>query len=327
MSAGEILNCIYNIEEEDLLIDESSLAERNFVKIYEGEYIDTRIDIVFYQNKVLFEQEIENRIKQNNKFLPVILGKSKNTCLKINDFFNYCLVLEKPNYLNLSDTIKKNILSTNEILNLIKNLIHFYDFFNTRNHFFGILSLEEILYDKKTQDIKVVKYPLDISSYNISNEDHLKNYIDKERLILLAPEIIKGIKTQQHFELNSITESWNLGMLVYQILENNTFFEINESSKDFTLEIIMNIDNQTITEKINSLNHNQIIKNLLKKLLKSDKKQRLCTKLLKQTFLKRINFNDNNNKNYNYNNLNSFNNKNPISSEGIPPKQIESKFI
>ena len=317
----EIINFIYNIDEEDLLFDELNFEEKDLVKIYSGEYIDTRIDIVFYENKELFKQDIENRIKYNNKFLPTILGKSINTCLDVSNYYNQCLILEKPNYDNLFEILKKKELKLSEILDLIKNLIHMYDFFNSRNFFFGILSLNEIYYDKKTQELKIVKYPLDFSCYQINSEENLKNCFDKEYLVLLAPEIIKAIKLQQNYELNNISESWSLGMLIYEILENKAFFEINESSKEFILEILMNIDNQTISNKINGMNNNQNIKNLMKKLLKSDKRQRLCTKLIKQTFLKRINSNENEAHN-------AFNNINNIQSgDAIKSKNSESKNL
>jgi len=289
----ELFNCMYNIDEEDLLINDINFEEKNRVKIYIGEYVDTKIDLVFYENQLLFNQELENRIKHNNKYLPVILGKSSSSCLSVNEYFNYCLILEKPNFNNLYNIIKRKELKIPDILNLIKNLIQMFDFFNTRNLFFGILHLNEIFYDKITQELKIVKYPLDFSYNEIKSEDNLKKLFEKEYLILLAPEVIKCIKMQQNFELNSITESWNLGMLVYEILENKPLYEIDDYSKDFTLEILMNIDNQTISNKINGLNHNQNIKNLLKKLLKTDKRQRLCTKLIKQTFLKRIVLNEN----------------------------------
>lgn len=320
--SNEIINYIYNIDEEDLLIDEMNVFEKNFIKVFPGEYIDTKIDIVFFETKELLEIEIENRIKNNNKFLQVILGKSVNSCLSLDNFYNCSLILEKPNYDNLSHILKRKDFKISDILNLIKNLIHFYDFFNTRNLFFGILNLDEIFYDKISQEMKVVKYPLDISYFQIDNEEKLKNYFDKDRLILLAPEIIKAIKLHQNYELNSVTESWNLGMLIYQILENKPFFEINESSKDFTLEILMNIDNQTISNKINGLNQNQNIKNLLKKLLKSDRRQRLCTKLIKQTFLKRININNELDNNC----FASINNNNVISREANGTKNLDSKI-
>jgi len=316
--SNEIINYIYNIDEEDLLIDEVNISEKNFVKVFLGEYIDTKIEIVFYESKKLFDLEIENRTKNNNKFLPVILGKSMNSCLPLDNFYNRSLILERPNYDNIANILKIKELKMSDNLNFIKNLIHFYDFFNTRNRFFGILSSDEIFYNKNTQEIKVVKYPFDFSYFQINNEEKLKEYFDKEKLILLPPEVIKAIKMQQNYELNSVTESWNLGMLIYEILENTLFFEINESSKEFTLEILMNIDNQTISNKINRLNHNQNLKNLLKKLLKSDKKQRLCTKLIKQSFLKRININDLENNCFAVNN-------NLISCEGNGIKNTESK--
>lgn len=315
--SNEIINFIYSIDEEDLLIDELSVSERNYVKVFPGEYIDSIIDIVFYETKELLDLEIESRIKFNNKFLPVILGKSINSCLNLDNFYNCSLILEKPNFDNLANLLKRKEFKIIDVLNLIKNLIHFFDFFNTRNFFFGILGLNEIFYNKTTQEIKVVKYPLDYMCFQINNEEKLKSNFDKERLILLAPEIIKAIKIQQSYELNSVTESWNLGMLIYEILENKPFFEINESSKDFTLEILINIDNQTISNKINGLNHNQNIKNLLKKLLKSDKRQRLCTKLIKQTFLKRININDSYNNGFT-------NNNNVITSDGLATKNLDS---
>lgn len=290
--SNQILNYFYNIDEEDIIIDELNLSEKNYVKVFLGEYIDTKIEIVFYESKKLFDIEIENRIKNNNKFLPVILGKSTNSCLDLNNFYNLSLIFERPNCENLASILKRKELKMSDNLILFKNLIHLYDFFNSRNLFFGVLSLDQIFYDKKTQEIKIIKYPLDFSYFKIVNEDLLKNYLEKEQIILLGPEIVRAIKMQQIYELSSITESWNLGMLIYEILENKPLFEINESSKEFTIEILMNIDNQTISNKINGLNYNQNIKNLLKKLLKSDKKHRLCTKLIKQTFLKRINLNE-----------------------------------
>ena len=105
-------------------------------------------------------------------------------------------------------------------------------------------------------------------------------------------------------------------MLIYEILENKLFFEISETSKDFILEIIINVDNQTINNKINRLNFNQNLKNLLKKLLKPDKRQRLCTKLIKQTFLRRITSTE----------LNGYNISN-INHNNLGPKNVESKIL
>jgi hypothetical protein len=311
-----LIQYIYEIDEEDLLIDEPELnliepKNRNInIKIFPGEYIDSKIELVFFDTKENLSKELEIRVKNNNKYLPIILGKSINNSLLLDNFYNNCLIFEKGNLENLQILLKNKELKIQEILELIKQLINLFDFFNSRNLFLGTLSLSDLFYDKNTFELKVFKFPLAFIDNNINTEDDLLKRFEKENLILLAPEIIRNFKSNKNknkislnnnninnnninfidnnYFIDNYTDSWNLGILIFEILEGKSLFEISEFSKEFILEIIANIDNDTITKKINSINFNQNFKNLLKKLLKVDRKNRLCTKLVKQSFLKRI---------------------------------------
>ena len=290
------LNCLYFIEEEEILLNEKPDFVCDNLKIFQGEYLNKRVFSYFVSDFTeVINKEILLRIKYSDSFHIPLLGYSINSNPNLGKSF----VFEFPsNTFSLASLISNNDLIYDKKLMVISELIALYEFENSRNLNFQSLTLNDLYFNKKTNKLYVLKYPLMI--------ENKLDVLEYDKLSCLSPEIMKkfyGTKSKVHEEdLNSKTEAWNLGLLIYEVLEGKHFTSMGEfgveSSKMFNnnptnqnikqklSDFIQNLTNNYITQRINYLQYNQYIKNLLKKLLKVDQKQRCCTKVIMQDWIK-----------------------------------------
>jgi hypothetical protein len=216
-------------------------------------------------------------------YLPALLGVCNYSSL------GNGLVLEKVKGKSLDCLIYNNEINFEERIEIIYSIISMFDFSNTRNLFFKNLILKDLVFDKKSDRIFLNKCPI----------NYIENTYSNEQLMNLPPEFAKMNKgstnseTCEHFydisvTVNENSNSWILGLLIAEILEGKHILFNRNESKGEILKIISSIDNNSIVKKINSLPYNQYLKNILKKLLKIDPKQRSNSKLIKQKFNKNL---------------------------------------
>ena len=285
---GNFLNSdlIYKIEEEDLIVRENENTtnnELNSICVFDSEYLDFKVDFVIIKSDDILEKEITERIKASNFYLPALLGVCNYSSL------GNGLVLEKVKGKSLHTLIYNNEINFEERIEIIYSLISMFDFSNSRNLYFKNLILKDLVYDKKSDRIFLNKCPIN------NNE----NYYSNEQLTNLPPEYPKmneGSTKSETCEpyndisvnVNENSNSWILGLLIAEILEGKHILFNGKESKREILKILSILDNNSIFKKINSLSYNQYLKNVMKKLLKVDPKQRSNSKLIKQKFNKNL---------------------------------------
>ena len=285
----DILNYFYCVNEEDIIIEESIKFTDEIITIYEGEYLNRLINFYVINDENLLKKELLLRSKHNNFFFSSLLGYCNHS------FFGMGLIIDKTEGENLSKTTKSDgSKNHHKKIAIIKELINLYDFQNSRNLIFGTLTLNDILYIEKTEKLVITKFPLSLYYVNTSSNKTI-NYdiLSCEEMLYLDPKLLNSEK-----EFNKYTETWNMGLLIYEIIEGKKLFHINEDlirnkKKVEILNRIAEYNDNYIVEKINQMKCSQILKSLLKKTIKLTQSQRVCTKIINETFSQKI-FNKNN---------------------------------
>jgi len=305
-----LLNLLYFIEEEEILLNENADSTTDIAQIFQGIYLNKKVLQYFIKDPEIIEKETLLRIKYVDSYHLPLLGYSINSNSSLGEGFVFELGL---NTVSLNTILTKNELSYDNKLGIISELIALYEFENSRNLFFQSLTINDIYLsiskgnnNNTSNKLSVLKFPLSINNYIDS--------LEKEKFLNLPPEIIrKNKKKLSEEDINSKTEAWNLGLLIFEILEGKHFIlseiekhneksseksneKVNDDklSKQKISDYILKLANTTIIQKINSLSYNQYLKNLLKKLLKVEQKQRYCTKVIMQDFQKNFGIGNNN---------------------------------
>jgi tetratricopeptide (TPR) repeat protein len=279
---------LLNIEEEDLiLLNNSNIVYNNSeATVYLAEYHDIKVNFVIFADEEIMNREILYRIKYNSSYLPYLLGVCNYSSIGIG------LVFEHIDGSTLHNIVYSNETQVEKKIDIIGNLLSLFDFNNSRGLLFTNITLDEIVLDMNNK-LRINKYPITSS---IETYDDLLNRRNED-ILQLSPDMITNAKESNKIEAAVEQESWLLGCLIYEILESKTFINISNELlfyKDadvltlnkISTEKIIQIDNKQINNLINNLPYNQYIKNILKKLLKIDKKQRVIPKLIRQMFVK-----------------------------------------
>jgi hypothetical protein len=287
------------IEEEDLIINEFPRIPKKVLEsketdqdllVFEGEYLEMSIELLVFESMNNLNQEVLERIRFSSVYTNVIIGYCEHS------LFGNGLVLEKVKTDSVFSMVYNKEINFDEKINLIYNLISFFDFSCSGGKYFYNLSLRNFHYDKVRDKLCLLKYPLKDDEC-LFKEDFADDY-EREWLVNLSPENFLGQTNQTNQAKIHKSDSWNLGLLIYEILEENHLIfpntlyskksNIIETFKSLTKDLDRNILNSFLNKRINSLEYNQYIQNILKKLLKINPLQRTSTKLIKQTFNKKM---------------------------------------
>jgi hypothetical protein len=295
-------------QEEDghqKLQDESKSNLEDEISISNNNSNNSHLSSHNSQESLTLEKEILERLKFGNIFTPSILGVCEHSNLGTG------IILEKPKGELLNNLISNKEMNFIEKVELIKKLISLFDYANSRGIYFSSigLNLNDFFYDVKSEKLSIIKFPL-FTLENISQDfdSNLSSWYNNENikldsLINMPPEFFSSQGLNSNFSkecLNEKNDSWNLGLLIYQILECDHLIFSNFESLESREKIIENLRhlskeeknksslsfklNLMLINKLNSLNYNQYLKNILKKLLKVNPKQRSSAKLIKQLF-------------------------------------------
>jgi hypothetical protein len=278
-----ILKLLHNIEEEDIVLLEngSPIYHNEVMSIYLAEYNDIKVNFIVFNDEALLEKELKERFKHSSYYLPSLLGYCNYSSLGIG------LIFERLTGQNLTSTLRDTDIINKKKIDILLSLVNMFDFNSSRNLLLTSLRLEDIIIENvEPLRIKINKYPLFFHPNSFDDLLKLNNF----EILQLAPDIINKAKDKGIIEPTIEQESWLLGLLAYEILEGKNLFEMDLGVGDsdcldinkMTVDKILHIDNKYIHKSINSLPYNQYFKNILKKLLKLDSKQRIVPKLVKQ---------------------------------------------
>ena len=215
-----LLNLLYFIEEEEILLNENADSTTDIAQIFQGIYLNKKVLQYFIKDPEIIEKETLLRIKYVDSYHLPLLGYSINSNSSLGEGFVFELGL---NTVSLNTILTKNELSYDNKLGIISELIALYEFENSRNLFFQSLTINDIYLsiskgnnNNTSNKLSVLKFPLSINNYIDS--------LEKEKFLNLPPEIIrKNKKKLSEEDINSKTEAWNLGLLIFEILEGKHF--------------------------------------------------------------------------------------------------------
>ncbi len=279
----DILNYLYCIKEEDIIVEENCKYSDEIITHYEAEYLNRLVDFYVINDEQILEKETSLRLKHNNVLISSMFGYCQHS------FFGTGLIIDKADGVNLQSLIESEEFKHNhKKINIIKELINLYDFQNSRNFFFCFLTLKDIIYNEKTEKLIVSKFPL-TKFYYLSSKRKLNfDVISCDELVYID---LKMINKEKDFD--KYTESWNMGLLIYEIIEGKQFFSLCENlvknkKKNEILNFLSGYTDKEIVEKINLMDCNQLLKRLLKKTIKINQNQRACTKIVNETFSQKL---------------------------------------
>jgi hypothetical protein len=287
----EIQSLLYNIEEEDLIFLNNGVPSytSNYISVYAAEYNDTKVNFILYNNDNILERELKERIKHAYYYFPSLLGLCTYSSIGTG------LVFERPTGQTLVTFIDNSENTIQKKADILLALINMFDFNTSRGVFIGSLRLDDIILEGNgSVRLKVNRYPL---FFPAKDHEELLT-ISNQELIQLSPDTLKRCKERNEVDVSLEQESWLLGVLLYELLEGKPFIDINSDFPSYLkendmiylnkqiIEKIIQLDNKQVTNILNILPYNQYLRNVLKKLLKVDKKQRIGPKLAKQLLYK-----------------------------------------
>jgi hypothetical protein len=285
----DIQSLLYNIEEEDLILldngNSTPTYNNNYISIYAAEYNDTKVNFIVYNDDNILDKEIKERFKHSYFYFPSLLGICTYSSIGTG------LIFERPTGPTLASFLSNTENNIQKKAEILINLINMFDFNTSRGVYLGSLRLEDIVLEcTEAVRLRVNKYPIFFSP---NCQEELLSLSNQE-IMQLSPDMLKKCKETGVVEINLEQESWLLGVVIYEFLEGKPFVDLSSDFPSYLkendtaylnkliVEKVIQLDNKQVTNILNILPYNQYLRNVLKKLLKVDKKQRIGPKLAKQ---------------------------------------------
>ena len=211
--------------------------------------------------------------------MEIVEGKNKenNNTVKFYEYFH-----NKDEFAIVMELCDDNLLSSLAKRNEPFNQLEIYDILNQLNNSFKIMSQNQLVHRDLNLENILVKYENEektkfIVKLKLTNDSGLLKDLPKipktgkldGNLNFMAPEILN------REEYNEKCDLWSLGVLIYVLYFKE--HPCNGDNEEEILEQINNI-NKKIKQKIDSLEYDEILLNLVKKLLIIEPEKRLTWK-------------------------------------------------